>query len=257
MVDAKQAIIFSAVFVVLVSIPAASEQVKIQENSKNGFEAVIDTEFSDKFSFSMESGLEKMELVNSESRFNMRERPSERFKSIDTPRGSLEVTRTNSSVVRKVKSPYGTLKTGIRDGKRFASFEGLNRSRVEELKEDLVSRMNTKKREADAKRRAVMDRILADVDLVVTEGGDSEHVNVTNVDNRTLSIDGWTITNLEGDVYTLEGVLAPEETRTLYPKEYGDPVDNSVVETDVTLYSTGGEIELKNSEGYLLASEKY
>ncbi|MFB6115699.1 MAG: lamin tail domain-containing protein [Candidatus Nanohalobium sp.] len=256
MVEAKQAIIFSIVFVVLLSIPVASQQVKIQESSKNGFKAVIDTDFSDKFSFRMDAGMEKMKLVDSEARFRMMERPSKKVKSIDTPRGSLKITRSNNSVVKKVETPYGTLKTGVKNGERFSSFTGLNRSKVEALKQRLEKRLGKKMREASAKKQVVLDRVLPDVELSVAEGGSSEHINITNVDNRTLGA-SWTLSNEAGDSYSVNRVLAPGETLTLYSKDYSSSRENTVSGTGITLYDGGGEIELRNREGYLLASEAY
>ena len=257
MVDAKEAFMFSAIFVTLLSIPAASEQVKIQESSEDGFEAVIDTNFSDKFNYEMEAGKEDIKMVDSESEFRRIKRPSKDVKKINTPEGTLRVEKSNDSIVRRVETPYGELETSIKDGRRSESFSGMNRSRVEALKDDLMDELGKKTREASSKKNVALDKILPDVSIEVDEGGESEHINITNTGNSVVSADSWTVKNNEDQTYQFDRTLEPGETYTLYSKEYTSDIENSISEIDVTLYSTGGEIELRNRKGYLLDSESY
>lgn len=257
MVDVKEAVMFSAIFVTLLSIPAASEQVKIEESSENGFEAVIDTNFSDRFNYDMEAGKEDIKMIDSESKFRHVKRPSKDVKEINTPEGTLRVEKSNDSIVKNVETPYGNLKISIKNGRRSESFSGLNKSRVEALKDDLMSQLDKKKREADSKKSVALDRILPDVSIEVDEGGESEHINITNTGNSVISADRWEIQNTEGQTYRFDRTLDPGETFTLYSKDYTSDIENSISEIDVTLYSTGGEIELHNRQGYLLDSESY
>jgi len=257
MVDVKEAFMFSAIFVTLLSIPAASEQVKIEEDSKNGFEAVIDTNFSDRFNYDMEAGKEDIKMVDSESEFRHIQRPSKDVKKINTPEGTLKVEKSNDSIVRKVESPYGSLEISIKEGRRSESFSGMNRSRVEALKDDLMDELGKKTREASSKKNVALDRILPDVSVEVDEGGESEHINITNTGNSVVSADSWIVQNTEEQKYRFDRKLDPGETYTLYSKDYTSDIENSISEIDVTLYSTGGEIELRNRQGYLLDSESY
>ncbi len=184
---------FSVAFVVLFSIPAASQQVDVVESAGDGMEAVIDTRFSDTFSLEMRPGMEKMKLEDSASRFRLKERPSMRRKKIVTPVGSLVVRRSNDSVLKKVETPYGTLRTGVRDGRRFSSFSGLNRSRVEITLQDLESRMSMRSREARAKRRSVLDRMMPEMEI--SSNYTSDVLNVTNTGEEAVSLSGWRVVN--------------------------------------------------------------
>ena len=257
MVDSRDAIVLSGILVALLSIPAASERINIEEGPENGLDAEIETNLSDKFSLEMSPGKERIEMVDSTSSYTRDQKPSKKIKKITSPEGILKVRKSNNSILKTVETPYGTLKTGIKNGKRFSDFSGLNKSKVRDVKKKLSDRLAKKGREADAKRRTVLEKVLTDIELEVSEGGEDEHINLTNKESSSISTEGWTVENDEGDVYTISGSLSADGTLTLFSKEYDSDLENSVSETDVTLYSTGGEIRVYNEEDYLLASEDY
>lgn len=259
MVDSRSAVIFSATLVLLFSIPAASQQVEIQETVESGFDAVVDTNFTTNFKLNISSGSEEMKLIDSESRYSIDTRPSTQIKKFTTPKGKLKIVKSPNRSITTVETPYGTLKTGFRDGENVSSFSGEEsmRPEVEKIREELLTNMSVREREASAKKAVVMDRILPDVKIRSGYTESSEYVEVTNTGSEVVPVEGWTFENSDPDAYTLDTVLAANETIRYYAGEPETVENNSVLNTGVDIDENEDSLRLENRFGRVIDREQW
>ncbi|MFB6174421.1 MAG: hypothetical protein ABEJ87_00400 [Candidatus Nanohalobium sp.] len=218
MVDARRAIVFSATLTVLLSVPVASQQVRIQQKD-GGFNAVVSTDYTTNYRLNTSTGKRSMELVDSRSRYSYTQRPSVKREKFVTSKGLLRKRRTANESLTILKTPYGTLKTGYRDGENVSKFTGPEgmRSRVLKIRRKLMKRMNVSHRESVARKRSVMDRVLPDVEM--SSDYQLDTINLTNAGNSTVSLKGWRIVKSgkteEPYPVELETVLGPGENMSM------------------------------------------
>jgi len=221
-VDAGKASLYSIVLLLVLSIPVASQQVEIEEDSE-GFDAFVDTNFSSSFQMDIRTGLEEISLEESDGSYSMTERPEMKSREFVSPQGSLKVKESPNASVETVRTAYGVLKTGFRDGENISSFSGPEdmKSRVQNIKERLEANLSVKKREASMKKSVVMEKILPDVS-VSHEFGDSERIVISNDGEESVSLGGWTVKNSDPDIFELEEDLSSGAEIVLYPEEAGN-----------------------------------
>lgn len=257
MVEARKASVYSVVLLLVFSIPVASQQVDIKEGSE-GFKAFVDTNFSSNFQMDIGSGMEEIDLEESESSYSIVEEPEKKVRELVTPDGSLRIEESPNMSVETVKTPYGVLKKGFRDGENISSFSGPEdmRKRVKEIREGLKANLSVKMREASIKRDVVMDRLLPDVS-VNHRFGESERIILSNGGSESISLDGWTVENSDPDVYELGTTLSPDEKVILYPDEAGNVTGTVVENTGVDIDKTEDELVLENRFGREIDTESW
>lgn len=249
MVEARKASVYSVVLLLVFSIPVASQQVDIQDDSK-GFRAFVDTNFSSSFQMDIGSGVKEMDLEESGSSYSMVEEPQRKVRELVTPQGSLRIEESPNSSVKTVRTPYGVLKKGFRDGENISSFSGPEdmKYKVEKIFEGLKSNLSVKMREASVKKDVVMERLLPDVSLN-HRFGDSERILIENSGGESISLDGWTVQNSDPDVYELDRTLSSGERVVLYPDEAGNVTGGVVENTGVDIDQTEDKLVLENRFG--------
>lgn len=251
MTGSRRAIVFSAALLMLFTIPVASQSVDIRESGE-GFDAFVDTGFSTSFDLNISEGLEKMKLVDSESRYRVERTPSSMEKTLTTPRGRLEIKRTANLSLETVETPYGTLKTGFRNGENVSSFTGPEklRDRAEKIRGMLMENLTVKEREASAKKRTVMARILPDIEVEPVFTNSSEYVLLSNNGEEKVSLEGWKLENSDPDRYRLGLKLEPGEELRLY----SDDVDlnSSIGGTGVDIDEYDDRLVLENRLGRVI-----
>ncbi|AOV94416.1 hypothetical protein AQV86_00650 [Nanohaloarchaea archaeon SG9] len=257
MVEAGKASVYSVVLLLVFSIPVASQQVDIQESSE-GFNAFVNTNFSSSFQMDIGTGLEEISLEDSDGSYSMTERPEKKTRKFVSPHGSLKVEKTPNMSVETVRTPYGVLKTGFREGENISSFSGPEdlKDRVREIREKLKSNLSVSRREASVKKSVVMEKMLPDVSLS-HEFGDSESITISNDEEESISLDGWKVKNSDPDVYELKKTLSPGEEVVLYPKEAGNVTENAVESTGVDIDETEDSLTLENRLGREIDSETW
>lgn len=257
MVDSRRAAVFSVTMALVFSIPAASQSVEIEEGM-DGFRASVDTNFSTGFELNVSQGREEMVLRDSDSRYSRVEKSSSSMEKFVTPEGKLRVEQTPNLSMKIVETPYGTLKTGFRDGKNISEFTGPEelRPRVEKLKQQLMMNATVREREASAKKRIVLDRMLPDVSVTAESTESHEYINVTNSGSEEVSVNGWTVKNSDPDSFTLEETLGPGETVTLYAGSRGN-ITGSVEDSGVDIDETEDTVVLENRFGRTVDLESW
>jgi hypothetical protein len=253
MVKVRDSILFPALIILLIAIPAASQTVNIKQDE--GYRGVIDSEFSDVFEVDFDPGKMFMELKQSEARLQVNQSFRKRVVMLQTSEGYVKKTQTNDSIVKVVQTPYGRFETGVRSGENFSSFDGDQRSKAEELRNRLEDKFSEKVKESQDRKRVVMDRILPDVELDVRVES-PEHFNLTNTGEDKISLQDWVVMSEGSNKYTyeLEGSIEPGETRSYYSSTGYSDRDNTVDGTDMTLYNSGGEVVLYNSQERVIDS---
>lgn len=252
MVGSRRAVVFSTLVLIAFTIPVASQSVEMSE-SEDGFDAFIDTGFSTSFNLNISEGLESMQLVDSESSYTVESTPSSLEKKLVTPRGNLEIRRTANLSLKTVETPYGTLKTGFRDGKNISIFTGPEelRGKAEKIREGLLQNLSVAEREASARKAAVMNKMLPDVEIEPEFTNSSEYVLVSNTGDKNVSLDGWRLENSDPDRYRLGLELGPGEAVRLYSGEV--PVPNGTVGgTGVDIDEYDDRLVLENGVGRVI-----
>jgi hypothetical protein len=254
MPDVRESVVFAALAVIIISIPSASQTVEIEEDEYRG---VIESEFSDHFQVDFDTGKIFTEAISGDSKLEINKSFRKKTVELQTSQGFIRKERTNDSIVKSVQTPYGKFKSGVRKGENFSEFDGGNRAKAENIREELEKRLEEKMGEAEEKRQIVVSRILPDVELSVEYNHDTEHFNLTNQGEETVDLEGWTVVS-EGssrDTLQLDGELGPDETRT-YRGSAGE-VGFSDQDSDLTIYSGEGEVELLTSEERIVDSIEY
>jgi hypothetical protein len=253
MIGSRRAIVFSAAVLFLFTIPVASQSVDIQ-NSGDGFDAFVDTGFSKAFDLNISEGIERMNLVDSDSRYRVESTPSSVEKKLVTPRGTLEIIRTTNLSLKTVETPYGTLKTGFSNGKNVSTFTGPEdlREKVERIRDELIKNLTVEEREASAKKRVVLDRILPDIEVEPVFTNSSEYVLLSNAGGENVSLKGWKLENSDPDSYRLSLELGPDEDIRLYAGEVPEAVNSSVGGTGVDLDQYEDKLVLENRLGRVI-----
>jgi hypothetical protein len=251
MLDLRESVVFALLGVIIVSIPAASQNVDIEEGEYRG---VIESEFSDHFKVDFDTGKVFTQAISSDSRLEIKKSFRKKVVEFQTAEGSIEKTWSNDSIVTEVQTPYGSFESGVENGENFSEYEGENQEMAEELREELRDRMDEKLSQAEEKRKIVVQRILPDVELNVEDDHDKEHFNLTNQGEDSVDLEGWRVLS-EGsgkDSIQLSRELEPGETRK-FTGSAGE-VGFSSQDSDMTIYSGDASITLFNSDERIVDS---
>lgn len=248
MADPKEAAVFAAATLVLISIPAASQNVEIE--SKDSLSGEINSKFSDHFETDFETGKIFLREISSDHRYEKNESYDKTVTVFQTSRGYIEKTVTNNSIIKTIKTPYGTFKSGVKNGENISSFDGGNREEAEKLRADLEEKMSERAGKTQEKKRIVMSKILPDIELDVEQKQEIEHFNLTNNEDEEVDLEKWYILS-EGtnkDTLNLERTISPGETLTFYSgeREEVNGAEDAIYDTGLTIYSNSGAVTLYN-----------
>jgi hypothetical protein len=259
MPEIRESVILATLGVILISIPAASQNVEIRDDED--FSGVIDSEFSDQFEVDFNPGKLIMKAVDSEASFHMNRSYTKNVYELQTAEGYIKKVETNSSIIRTVQTPYGRFKSGVKNGDNFTEFEGGDREKARKVKDSLDRKFEERLSEAKEKKQVVMSRILPDVELEVETDNDIEHFNLTNNGEDAVDLEGWQVMSEEDNRYfhTLEEELKPGETVVYHSKEKDEVGDyeNAVYDTGLTIYSNDARVVLYNPEERVVDAVEY
>ncbi|MFB6199519.1 MAG: hypothetical protein ABEJ83_01455 [Candidatus Nanohaloarchaea archaeon] len=241
--------------IAIVAVPTAASSVNIQKDAGTGLEAVIDSNFSDRFKLELDAGYSKIRMESAENRLEIKKRPDGSVKKLVSSKARLKVVRNPNTTRKVLKTAYGTLEYGVRNGRRFESFKGLNRSRVEEIQAEMERKLETKVETAREKKRKALDPYLPDIKIEVRSDGE-EHFNLTNTGENNVSLQGWEIRNEYSDslqTYSFGSeILEPGEEQSFYSKDKTNRTG-----TGLTLYAYGGKLTLYNDRNRLVQKKRY
>ncbi len=254
MFDLRESVVFAALGVIIVSIPAASQNVEIQEDQYSG---MIDSKFSELFKVDFMEGKVFTKALSSDSKLVINKSFRKKVIEFQTSEGSIRKIWTNNSIVKKVQTPHGSFESGVRDGENFSEYDGSSRGRAESLKDKLEQRLKEKLSRAEEKRKIVVQKILPNVEMSVQSSHDIEHFNLTNQGDETVKLEDWRVLS-EGssrDSMQLSGKLEPGE-KLSFTGSAGE-VDFEARETDMTIYSGEATLTLFNSEERIVDSVEH
>lgn len=256
----REAVITAALLTLLLVFPTASQDIKYSSNSDIespivSTESTTDTEIEVSSEDSSTVKVEKHDTV-----YRMEETPHQRLEKLEAPGAELTVSKTNSTSMTRIKSPYGTFEKGLKNGKRYTDFEGLNRTH-------LSSKMRQMEDKLQKYRSRAREKMLPDVEVRISKekaNDDDERLIVENKDTETISLNGWTIKNSDGDTYTFEDLEMPARTTMeVYTKPQ---VELNITESSerIYVYDTGTdwdyyseEAVLTNFEGEIMSEDSY
>lgn len=259
MSDPKEAAVFAFLVTALLSIPAASQEVDI--TSEDPLAGEIQSKFSDHFEVEFDPGKVFMKEISSESKFEMNKSYREKTTVFQTPRGYIEKTVSNDSIIKTVHTPFGTFKSGVEDGENISSFEGDKRNQAERIKEELEDEMSERAEKVEEKKRLVMGRMLPDIELEVEEEHEVEHFNLTNKEDDEIDLSGWRVLSqgTNQDTLSLDRKISSGETLTFYSgdREEVKGIEDAVYDTGLTIYSDSGELTLFNEHDKAVDTFEY
>lgn len=252
--DKREAFVTALVLTSILSIPAAAQSINISQEGSNFFESESQGRFGSSFDIEFSENSRSSLLQGTDYSVSTQDTPNKTVEVYRTPEASMKISYINATYrAEKLTTPYGTLTTGIRNGRRFEKFEGINRSRVESIKADIESEMEAEISDLEARERSAIKSELPELTVQVHEG-EVEYVNITNQGSETVDLSGWRFISSDEsytDSFTVESVeIEPENTYTFYSGEPGENVrTDAVYETGMTLYSSSGILEIYTDQG--------
>jgi hypothetical protein len=250
----------AALLVALLAVPTASQSVEYPDERVSET-PVISSETDTEIDVNIDpETVTTAEIERHNMVYRVEQTPSTRIEVLTSPQGVLKEIRTNRSRISKLETPYGTLKKGVKNGRRVSSFRGLNRSRAEELMQDL-------KESIEIYGSRVRQDMLPDIDARILRNradDPSESIRIENNEDRSMDLSGWKLVNSDGDSYTFESLEVPAYGRaTVFAAERSE-LNVSETNTSEYVYGTGidwdqdeDEASLFNLRGVEVASDSY
>ncbi len=256
----REAVMLSLLAISVLAVPAASEEIVINDKKNEGIVKKITTDLGDTFSFSSSESKRKLKISDHKSQTISVSTPESKEITVESPEGKLTEYSSPNTTYTKVETPYGVLKTGYREGKRFEEFNGMNRTKVEQVKSGLTQLLNEKKKVLDRRKAAIVENKTAEIKI--EQDANTTTLNITNEEDTEVSIDGWKIHSKKSKeayrgYYTFESVnLEAGEELVLgvdgISKEYTD-LSTSAIQ----LYDYGDKITLVDGWGNNVTSFRY
>lgn len=248
MEDRREAFVTALVLTLILAIPTAAQSVDISEDEDNFFESESQGRFGSSFNIEFSESLRTSNLEGPDYTVSATDTPNRSVEVYSTAEASLKISYVNSTYrAEKLTTPYGSLTTGVRNGRRFETFEGLNRTKVEQIKSEIKNEMEKEVSELESRERSAIRSELPDLEIEVHEG-DVEYVNITNQASEPVDLSGWRFVSSDEsytDSFTVESLeLDPGQNYTLYSGNPDSVRTNAVYETGMTLYSSSGVLEI-------------
>lgn len=257
MASYRESFILAAISVILVSIPAASQNIEI--NGTKDEVGLIDTKFSDKFKLDFSTGREVTTYIDKEAKLKINESFKKDIKRLQTSEGNVKIVKTNKIINKTVKTPYGNFNYGVKNGNSFDKFNGGNKAKAEEIKRDLLNKLGNRTYKAENKSDIVIDEMIPEIKLSVEDKPEIEHFNLTNKEKKDIDLGAWTIKTVGTgtDFLHLDREIKPGEKITFYAGNQNKEISSNQVEVDLKIYSNGKIILYNELEKEVAKLEDY
>lgn len=218
MTSISQAAVAASVLVGLVSIPAASSSVNMQgafnedlpstsdtqqvpreverATTEDGFFTEVETAFN-RFSSHTTPDRANASLENPRADLKVSRTPSKTSWKLKTATGTLTIEKTSSTVREVTETSEGTLKKIERNGAVKTSFEGKDRTSVEQTYMGLRDMLEKKRNRLEKKTQEVVEKTRPDVEVTVNEttADDPEYALIRNMETEPVNLKGWKLTD--------------------------------------------------------------
>lgn len=260
MTDYREAFILALLGISILAVPAASEEIAINREREQGFVKTITSDIGDTFAFRSSQARRELEIADQKSRIKSISTPESSIYTVQSSEGRLKTYTSANLTYRRVETPYGTLKTGYRNGKKFAEFEGYNRSRVEKVKQELEELLRQKKQMLQRRKQAIIENRTADIRI--REDFDAGTINITNLEDSMISLESWKLKSTKSaktyrGTYTFSNVTlgAGSSLALSVGEEESDRGFDST--TAIRLYDYGDKLTLTDEWGNNVTSYRY
>lgn len=268
MADLANAAAIASILVGMISVPAASGSIGANQTSldpvenissteevptdtstslgPNSFTKVVETAFS-RFSTTIESGQAQGRLQTPQSELRMEKDSGSVTWVLETSKGSIRKERNSTSLVETVRTPRGTLRTVRRNGRISTSFEGSDRSSVEETASELQKLMREKRNKFGQKSEKIdpeENKVSPSLDV---KEESPEKVVITNEGTEAVDLGGWRIRNNNPQYFDLESRLKPGQSLHVYSADRNDSALEGISEDGDDLYRYGSDVTWENS----------
>ncbi|MFB6193147.1 MAG: lamin tail domain-containing protein [Candidatus Nanohaloarchaea archaeon] len=258
----KEAILTAFVVVSVIAIPAAAQSVEISQTEKDFFHAGSEGQFGSSFQIDFSSAKRTSYLKTPRYSVSSARTPRKIVKTYSTAKAELSISYINATTrIEKIITPYGTLVTGVRNGRRFEKFTGTNRTRVEKIKSEIKDKYRDSISELENKESKAIKSELPNLKIDFYDDGEIEYINITNKASNPVDLSGWQMISKSpsySDNFTISQVtLKPGQTYTFYEGDGGEMKTNAVYDTGVTLYSDSGTLEIYTDRDLQFAKIQY
>lgn len=247
MASNRDALILASIFTVMMIIPTASQSIDYGDASETS-SPVISHETSTNVDVEIDPNqASTVSIERHDTAYKVQEIPEKRVEQLETPEAILELKKTNKTALKILKSPYGTLKKGIRDGRRYSSFEGANKSKLTESMKELTSK-------AENFRTIARKKMLPDVEIRITRSkapDQDERVMIENDETSSIEITGWTLQNSDGDRYIFDEFEIPARGTLMAYTKSKESLDINETDDKVYIYNTDTDWDHGSEEALL------
>lgn len=266
MEDVKTPLLLAIATVTLLAIPTVSSEIEIQNQDALILET--DSEFDDTFSVEIAEAETRTVLENKDFKIERYESPNEKIEKLSNSEGTLTIYENDSETFEKIETPYGELRSGYKEGSEFVDFEGADRERVENIKEDFQQRKDEADNLVDTKYENLVSSERQGLEITVDKEGNT-YFEITNNAEQEINLKNWRIESDRSlDVNARDGYNYIDKEKTLSSggeliiyTEDDNPEEleqNSIVADEITIYSSReDEIRLLDEWGNLRAVKTY
>lgn len=260
----REAVMLSLLAISVLAVPAASEEIVINDKQEEGIVKKITTDLGDTFSFESSEGERQLTLRDQNTDLTAISTPEKQITKVQNAQGKLKSVQSANQSFKIVETPYGDLKTGFENGKRIEKFEGNNRSKVENIKEELATLLRQKRETMNRKAQKVVEANAARVKI--QEDFDIPGINITNIGNETINLHNWKLASEESadsheGSYVFENIaLKPDEKLVMATQESNTSSSYDIRTEHIRLYDAGDRLQLidewgKNIQDYRYSSD--
>lgn len=244
MEDKREAVVTALVLTLILAIPTAAQSVNISEEENKFFESESQGRFGSTFNIEFSENSRSSNLEGPDYSVSATDTPNRSVEVYSTAEASLKISHINSTYrAEKITTPYGTLTTGVRNGRRFETFEGLNRTRVEKIKNEIESEMESEISDLEARERSAIKSELPDLHVDVVSENGTEYISVKNNDSGKIDLSSWSFTTrgcYGVNTFTVESLTVSEgEIYRIYSGEGGEMSSNAIYETGLEICDSG------------------
>ena len=244
----------------ILAVPAASEEIVINDKQEEGIVKKITTDLGDTFSFSSSDSKRKLEISDHKSKTVSVSTPGSKEITVESPEGKLTEYTSANTTYTKVETPYGVLKTGYQNGQRFEEFNGVNRSRVEKVKTALLDLMKEKKKVLNRRKAEIVENNTADVRI--EQDPNTTTLNITNMQKSRVSMGGWKIHSKKSKeayrgYHTFESISLNAGEELVLGVDGTDTGYTDFTTSAIQLYDYGDKVTLVDSWGNNVTSIRY
>lgn len=196
---------------------SANEDAPVEmktETSSESFVKTVSTAF-DKFKINISGNQSYSILEKPEFQIETFQEPGKTERILETSTGTYRVVEASNKRIEEVKVPEGELVKKVEDGKITTYFDGINRSKVESLKNDLRKKYEESISGLESRHREMSSSSKPEIDVSVqpdSSQGDGEYIELENLESKTLDIEDWRIEDEAGNEYTFNDAEIEENS---------------------------------------------